>query len=115
MRLNIKLRVAQAGQELHDAIERRVRFALSRFGNRIQRTEVVLADVNGMRGGVDQSCRLRVVLPALAPVVVEVTDVEPLAAVGRAADRAARHVRDSVNRRRDLRRHYGVPPARSAG
>jgi hypothetical protein len=43
-------------------------------------------------------------LTALPPVVVEVTDVEPMAAVSRAVERAARHMRDNLNRRRDLQR-----------
>lgn len=104
MKLNVKILRGESPAGLAEAIERRVRFSLGRFGDRIERTDVTLDDVNGPRGGPDQCCTLRVTIAALPPVVVELTDVEALAAVGRAADRAARRVSEALNRRRDLRR-----------
>lgn len=104
MRLDVKLRDLGLEDGQAETIERRVRFALGRFAHRIRRAEVILADVNGPRGGRDKHCTVRVMLTALPPVVVEVTDVEPMAAVSRAVERAARHMRDNLNRRRDLQR-----------
>jgi len=86
------------------AVERRVHFALGRFGHRIRRTEVLLVDSNGPRGGPDQHCTVHVVLAGLPPVVVEVVDVDPLAAVSRAVERVARRIRDSASRQRDVQR-----------
>ncbi len=83
-------------------IERRVHFALARFGHRTRRTEVLLVDSNGPHGGLDQHCTVHVVLAGLPPVVVEVVDVDPLAAVSRAVERVARRIRDSVSRQRDM-------------
>jgi hypothetical protein len=100
---------------LRDLIERRVRFALGRFSGRIRRTDVVLADVNGPRGGTDQQCRVTVVLAASPPVVIEVADIDTAAAVSRATERAARHVRDRLARRRDLRRQAGAGDLRPTG
>lgn len=104
MQVTIRLRNSEASSDVRSAIERRVRFGLGRFGGRIQRTDDVLDDVNGPRGGSDQRCTVRVQTPAAPPIVIEVTDVESLAAVDRALDRAARHLRDKLNRRRDLQR-----------
>jgi len=107
MQLNIRLRNVERDEELRDSIDRRVRFALARFGDRIERADIVLTDVNGPRGGWDQRCMLKVVLPPTKPAVIEVTDCDALAAVGRACDRAVRHVRDQLARRRDLKRRIG--------
>lgn len=104
MRLDIKLRYLGLEDGQAETIERRVRFALGRFAHRILRAEVILADVNGPRGGRDKRCTVQVMLAALPPILVEVTDVEPMAAVNRAVERAARHIRDNLNRRRDLQR-----------
>ena len=45
---------------LPDHIERRLRFALDRFGDRIARVFVFLHDRNGPRGGIDKICRVLV-------------------------------------------------------
>lgn len=107
MRLHVKKLGANMKPEDTATIERRVHFALARFGHRIRRTEVLLADSNGPRGGPDQHCTVHVVLAGLPPVVVEVVDVDPLAAVSRAVERVARRIRDSAGRQRDLQRQPG--------
>jgi len=107
MRLHIRQLGVSLAPEETAIIERRVRFALGRFGHRIRRAEVLLVDSNGPRGGRDQHCTIHVVLAGLPPVVVEVQDVDPLAAVSRALDRVARRTRDSANRQRNLHRQRG--------
>jgi hypothetical protein len=114
MRLDIRLRDPEVKTGHVEAIERRAQFALGRFAGRIQRTELVLSDANGPRGGRDKQCTVKVMLVGLPPVVVEVRDVDALAGVGRAVDRAARHVRDALSRRRDLQR-LGNPEAEFYG
>jgi hypothetical protein len=46
-------------------------------------------------------------LSGMPPVVVEIVDIDPVAAVSRAVERVARHIRDSANRRRDRQRRPG--------
>jgi putative sigma-54 modulation protein len=104
MRLDVKLRDRGLKPGQAQTIERRARFALGRFAHQIRRAEVILSDVNGPRGGPDKHCTVRVMLTASSPVVVEITDVDPIAAVSRAVERAARHVDDGIKRHRDLRR-----------
>ena len=104
MRLHVKKLGTNMTPEDTATIERRVHFALARFGHRIRRTEVLLVDSNGPRGGLDQHCTVHVVLAGLSPVVVEVVDVDPLAAVSRAVERVARRIRDGASRQRDLQR-----------
>lgn len=107
MRLHVKKLGSSLAPEDLATVERRVHFALGRFGHRIRRTEVLLVDSNGPRGGPDQHCTIHVVLAGLPPVVVEVVDVDPLAAVSRAVERVARRIRDGASRQRDVQRRPG--------
>lgn len=107
MRLHVKKLGTNMTPEDTATIERRVHFALGCFAQHIRRTEVLLVDSNGPRGGPDQHCTIHVVLAGLPPVVVEVVDVDPLAAVSRAVERVARRIRDSASRQRDLQRQPG--------
>ena len=82
---------------LADVAKRRLEFALGRFGPRIRRLTVRLDDLNGPRGGVDQYCGVIVHLGAPRKlIVIEEEAAEAVAAIGRAADRAARAVARAV-------------------
>lgn len=86
-------------------LERRLRFALSRFEPRIIGVELRVRDVNGPRGGLDHQCRLAVRLSwPRKSVVVEVQDVDIESAVGRCAERAARSVARALDTSREVRR-----------
>ncbi len=73
-------------------VERRIRLALGRILVRVERVHVRLVDVNGPKGGVDKTCRIRVHLFGLPTVVVEQADADLHAAIDRAADRVGRTV-----------------------
>lgn len=83
-----------------EIVERRLAFALGRFGNRVGRVTVSLEDLNGPKGGLDQRCRIEVSLVPSGTVMAEATDAEIEPAVGRAAERAARCVKSELDRRR---------------
>ncbi|MBC8213009.1 MAG: HPF/RaiA family ribosome-associated protein [Gammaproteobacteria bacterium] len=100
--LNLPLNGATQGH-----IKRRLGFALSTHDDHIQRVVVRLSDVNGPRGGEDKCCQIRVVLPHLADVVIEDTEVELATAIDRAADRAGRTVARRLARQRDRGRSTG--------
>ena len=92
----MRLEISAKGLNLIDItrshVERRIRFALGRFVGRVEGVHVRLADVNGSKGRVDKSCRIRVRLFGLPTVVVEEADTDPHAAIDRAADRVGRTV-----------------------
>ena len=95
---------------------RRLRFGLTRHGDRIQRVVIRLGDENGPRGGVDKFCRIQVYLVD-APVVV-IQDIGPdlYAVIDRAADRTGRLVVKHLDRSRDSgRRVGGDAPSLSPG
>lgn len=73
---------------------------LGQFAHSIERISVRVKDVNGPRGGIDQLCRIKVVLSGLPSVVVEVQDASLDAAIAKALSGTARAVRRSVQRRR---------------
>ncbi len=81
--------------------ERRLRFALTRIGDRIKRVVVRLRDTNGPRGGEDKHCTILVVLVGAPSVVIEDAGADLYTVVDRAAERAGRNVAKRVDRRRE--------------
>ena len=83
-----------------DYIRRKLGMQLGKFAESIERVSVRVEDVNGPRGGVDQMCRIKVVLSGLPSVVFEAQDTALHAAIDRAIKGTERAVRRSVGRRR---------------
>jgi ribosome-associated translation inhibitor RaiA len=81
---------------------------LAKFASSVERVSVRVRDVNGPRGGVDQACRVKVVLSGLPSVVVEHQDASLRAATDAALVAVERAVRRAVQRRR-------TKPLRRAG
>ncbi len=92
-------------EDLPDYIERRLRFALGRFGSRIEKVIVFLHDHNGPKGGIDKVCRVLVKTRGCGAVVAAVVDSEWLVAVDRATARIGHTVARQIDR---LREHHGV-------
>lgn len=93
-----------------DYVRRKLGMKLGKFAESIERVTVRIADVNGPRGGIDQRCRIKVVLSGLPSVVGEQQDVSRDAAVDGALSTVERAVRRAVERRRMkpvTRRSYG--------
>jgi putative sigma-54 modulation protein len=89
-------------------VERRLSFALSRFGRRVRHVSVALVDVNGPRGGIDKKCAMHARLAPRGKVRVEDRDSEVAAAVDRAAGRLARAVGRALERRREGAKGSGL-------
>lgn len=83
--------------------ERRLAFSLGRSADQVGRVAVVLADINGPRGGIDKRCRIRVKLSPALEVVVEDTQPDMYAAIDRAAERIGRAVARNLRRKRHAR------------
>lgn len=96
--------------ELRARLRQKLALKLRKFARSIDRVSVRMTDANGPRGGVDQVCRINVVLVRLPPVVVEERDASAEAAVEAAVTSAERAVRRSVQRRRmkPIRRPAGA-------
>ena len=87
---------------LREYIDRRLYFALGRFGPAIDHVSVRVGDINGPRGGVDKHCQIVVKLRASGsnPIAVDDTDEDLRAAVSQASNRAGRTVARALERRR---------------
>jgi len=77
--------------------DRRMKYALSRFQPRIQSIELSVEDLNGPRGGIDKSCRLRIVHEQ-GLVIVNQKHADLAACISRIADKAARVLARTVSR-----------------
>ena len=62
MNFSIRGRHIELTAALLGHVERRLRFALSRFGQKIRQVAVQLLDLNDPRGGLDKQCRVTVTL-----------------------------------------------------
>jgi len=111
MKIEIRNLNERIDQSQREYIERRLLFALGRFGSRIRRVMVRVEDMNGPRGGLDKRCHIEVRVPGRGVLVVDVRDVELEPAVSRAAERIARRVRDELTTHR-TQRQRGVAAAR---
>jgi len=103
MNVNILARKVEISRTNKEWIGRRLSFALRRFSERIRRVTVLMEDINGPRGGVDQRCFVEVHLSPSERIVAEATDADAVLAVSRASNRIARRVRDVISKRRSLR------------
>lgn len=101
----MKLSLRTAGFSLpaavHALVERRVHFALTRFGDSIESVACSVSDVNGPRGGCDKLVRLKVKPSSGRLVVVENTDANVLRALDLALDSVARGVARELRRARE--------------
>jgi ribosome-associated translation inhibitor RaiA len=88
-------------KDLPDHIERRLRFALSKFDSRIQKVIVFLHDQNGPRGGIDKVCRILVKTRGCGAVIAAVVDTDWILAVDRATTRIGHTVGRHIERLRD--------------
>lgn len=106
---NIRLAGVELSPEDRAYIRRKLGTKLGKFGPSIERVSVRVEDVNGPRGGVDQECRIKVVVSGLPSVVFEAREASVAAAVDGALDGVERAVR------RSLQRRVSKPRARAGG
>ena len=100
MRLEIASKGFEAGSGFRELIERKLRFVLGRFGTRVARVTVHLADMAGQCGDMDKRCRIVARLAPTGQVCVDVTDTELDMALNRAAKRIGPTISRDLRRRR---------------
>ena len=100
---NIRVTGLSLDEDDRAYIRQRLGEKLGKYADSIERVTVRLEDVNGPRGGVDQVCRIKVVLSGLPSVVVEHTAASLQPAVTGAITSVERAVRRAVERRRTER------------
>jgi ribosomal subunit interface protein len=101
MRFAIRGRHIQLTEALLAHVERRLRFALGRFGPKIRQVAVKLTDLNGPRGGLDKQCQIAVTLSPSGKVRAEATDADLHTAIDLVSERLERAVARELERRRE--------------
>ena len=101
MRLDIR---SQGLQSSHaSTIERRLRFVLGRFGTRVGRVRVLLADLSREHPDTVIRCQIVARLTPTGEVCVDVTESDLHVAWNRAVDRIGPAISRELKRRRDAR------------
>ena len=104
MQVDIRARNIDIDVAFRAHVDRRLRFALGRFGERVSKVTVRFLDANGTRGGIDKQCHMDVALRPSGNVLIEDVDSDLRVVMDRAADRAGRAVARDLQRRRDAGR-----------
>lgn len=97
---HIRVIGAALDQEDKHEVARKLGMKLGKFTSSIERVSVRLFDANGPKGGVDQVCRIKVVLSGLPSVLVERRHSALPDAIDAAIRGTALAVRRSLQRRR---------------
>jgi len=92
VRIRIRAAEIKRAKALRVHVARRIGFALSRFGDRIESVEVHFSESAGVHSATDRRCRLQLTLRLARTVSVEDTDADAFVAADRAVDRAARTI-----------------------
>ncbi|QDV91881.1 hypothetical protein RAS2_29890 [Phycisphaerae bacterium RAS2] len=100
MRLTLRIALLSHHDVSISDVEQRVRMAFGRFGDLIRRIDVALESAKGPREAGRWCCRATVLCKSGPAVRADFTDIDPVAAIYRAIDRAARHVRNGAIGRR---------------
>lgn len=107
MNLTIVSRHRPVTDELHDLARRAITHALDRFADRIREVRLRMEDINAMRGGVDQSGSLALVLDHGQTLHFHALRETPEAAIHELADLARNSLVRLLQRRRARRRVLG--------
>ncbi|MBL4901042.1 MAG: hypothetical protein JKY62_00125 [Desulfocapsa sp.] len=100
MKITIKAHRLKLAQNTTTAMERRLRFALGRFGASVSEVKVRLTDLNGPKGGINKECLIVAGLRKGGEVVVRGSGKDCTATLNYCADRIGRTVERELNRSR---------------
>ena len=100
MHIKINARDFTLTPALQQFIDEKVKFALSRYNQRIRVAEITLKDVNGPRGGIDKKCAIKMKLNQFKTLVVEDISDDAYEAIHACCQRAKRRIERHFNRAR---------------
>ena len=89
-------------------IEEKIKFALSRYGQRIRVIEISLKDINGPRGGVDKQCVIKMKINQFKTLVVDDISADGYEAITACTQKAKRRIERHFGRSRSQQRRPTV-------
>ena len=114
MRLDVRCLHLDNSEHVDRHARERLAAALSNFESRIERVDVVLEDLHGIKHGVERCCTVRVSVVGASDVLIQHVDPDIYHAIDEAARRMKRTVRRRINRRRDIAPHRSVAARHAA-
>lgn len=103
MELELRLHELNLNDVLQEYVDRRLRFAISRFQSRLGKVTFRLTDENGPKGGRDKTCRVTAEILPSGTIILETTHVNLFTAIDASADRLRRAVAHELDQRREAR------------
>ena len=101
---NIRMSGVELDESARASVRKKLGARLGKFATSIERVSVRVEDANGPRGGVDQLCRIKVVLSGLPSIVVQNQAHTLVAAINGALLSVERAVRRTLQRKRQTPR-----------
>jgi putative sigma-54 modulation protein len=99
VRIDVRVRGIDFTDELRNAVERLVVFAVDRYDTHVDKISIYLADLNGPKGGVDKLCQITANFSRGNPVLILEKGSEILTMVNQAARRLEHRIGRNVQRR----------------
>lgn len=99
MQLDVRIHNTDLAVVMNNYVERRLRFALGRFGERVGQITVRISN----NGSVERKCRISAELKPFGRIAVEEADSDLFAAVDRATGRIGRLFGRELQRTHDMR------------
>lgn len=90
MHIQIRARHFSLTETLKSHVRKRIENALNAGADQIQRIQVRLSDINGLRGGVDKRCLIQVGLTRHTEIIIADTHSDLYAAIGQATARLSK-------------------------
>jgi ribosome-associated translation inhibitor RaiA len=98
MKFELRSQGVKVNDRLLQFVEKKLRFALGRFGHLVENVRVRLTDINGPKGGEDIQCQIRAHLGPAGVVTINETQTDPFAAVARASQRTGQNLSRRLSR-----------------
>lgn len=101
MQMELRIRNTDLTNVLRSYAERRLRFALSRFGDRVNRVVVTVSELESADQGIATSCHISADIRPFGQVAARETDPDLYAAIDRAAGHLGRLFTSRLGRAKD--------------
>lgn len=108
MRFDVRCLHLDNSEHVDRHARERLEAALSNFQSRVERVDVLLEDLHGVKHGVERCCTVRVSLTGAGDVHLRHVHADIYSAIDEAARRVKRTVRRRINRRRDIAHQRSV-------
>ena len=102
MRFDVRCLHLDNSEHVDRHARERLAAALNNFQSRVERVDVVLEDLHGVKHGIERCCTVRIAITGANDVLIQHVHPDIYSAIDEAARRVKRTVRRRIDRRRDI-------------